>query len=78
MFSALAEGQGDLKNQINVFIALAPTVYMGNVTDDFFLIVSEATEILYESFKMGKIYELFGRKWQEISPIVCLFLDKIC
>jgi lysosomal acid lipase/cholesteryl ester hydrolase len=63
MFSALAEGHGKLKDQLNLFIALAPTVYMNNVTDDFFKGVSELSEVIYDSFLLAKIYDVFGHKW---------------
>jgi len=36
MFSALAEGHGDLDKKVNLFVALAPIVFMGKTTDSTF------------------------------------------
>lgn len=36
MFAALAEGYGDLSEKVNIFIAMAPIAYMGNIPDEFF------------------------------------------
>ena len=78
MFSALAEGHGDLKNKINLFAATAPTVYMSNVHDKFFGFIKDAAEILYDSFNMVHVYEIFGHKWHEAAPIVCAFFKHFC
>merc|ERR1711935_742993 len=73
-----AEGHGRLKDQINLFVALAPTVYMNNVSDDFFKGVSELSEVIYDSFLLAKVYEIFGHRWKEYSSIVCIFAKNFC
>lgn len=78
MFSALAEGHGRLKDQINLFIAMAPTVYLDNATDDFYKGVSELTEVIYDSFLFAKVYEVFGPKWKDYASVVCLFAKDFC
>lgn len=79
MFSALAEGHGtNLNDKINLFIAMAPTVYMSNVSDTFYKGVAELSEILYDSFQLAHVYEIFGQKWHEYAPIVCLFAKDFC
>jgi hypothetical protein len=78
MFSALAEGHGDLKNQINLFVALAPTVYMTNVDDKFLGLLRDTAEILYDSFSMVNVYEVFGHKWRDTATIVCAFFKHFC
>jgi len=60
MFSALAEGHGNLKDKVNMFVALAPVVYMGNSQDGLLRKVSAAGEILRDSLAFAKVYELFG------------------
>ena len=78
MFSALAEGHGNLKDKVNMFVALAPVVYMGNAEDDLLNKVSAAAEILYDSFARVKVYELFGHEWYEYSSVVCSFFHSFC
>ena len=36
MFSALSENHGDLRNKLNVFIALAPVIKLDHISNDFF------------------------------------------
>jgi hypothetical protein len=53
MFSALAEGHGDLKNKVNLFVALCPIVNLGWSTDAIF---SEAS--LHYNWVAGTLKEL--------------------
>jgi len=78
MFSALAEGHGNLNDQINLFVALAPNVYMDHTDDDFFKSVANLGEAIYDSFLLAKHYEVFGKKWKDISGVICIFAKDFC
>ena len=71
MFSALAEGHGNMQDKINMFIAMAPIVYLGHTKDDFLKKVSEASEFIYDSFNTLRLYEIFGHEWHKYSGVVC-------
>ena len=78
MFSALAEGHGNLHKKVNLFVAMAPIVFMGKTTDSTFLALGNFSKTLYSSFHALKIYEIFGPLWRESSDLVCTFFSKFC
>ena len=78
MFSALAEGHGNFESKINIFLAMAPIVYMGKTTDATFKEISSFAHILHTSLNKVNIYEIFGPLWRETSGMVCMFFSHFC
>jgi len=78
MFSALAEGHGNIHEKINVFIAMAPIVYMENTNDSFLKDVSNYASFLQSTFDTLHVYELFGDEWRATSDLVCTAFSSVC
>lgn len=78
MFTALAEGFGDLSNKVNLYIAMAPVLYLGYSSDSFFKELSGVLKLVKEALDEREIYELFGPKWQSDSATFCWFFKSIC
>ena len=67
MFAALGQNHGDMKNKINLFIALAPVAYLGNTKLDILKTLSGNINHLNVSLKILHINALFGPEWPLIS-----------
>ena len=71
MFAALSENYGNLKDKLNLFVALAPVVRLDNAYND--MIVSLAQNVNQAQFWMSTlgIDEVFGPEWQDIAFRYC-------
>lgn len=63
MFTALAEGFGEIHKKVNIFVALAPVVYLGRTSDAFVLNFRDKASMVEAALKKMKIYEILGPKW---------------
>jgi hypothetical protein len=67
MFSALSENHGDMKDKINLFIALSPVVYLKNTKNSFLRELANDIDSLAWWFDNLGINSLFGPEWSIIS-----------
>lgn len=72
MFSALAEGHGDLKNKINLFVALCPITNLAHASADFMRWGRNYYEKLASTLNYGNIYQIEGPNMQFAKQIICL------
>jgi poly(3-hydroxyalkanoate) synthetase len=78
MFTALAQGFGDLGNKINLFIALAPVVYFEDVTDILLKYTVWAFSLLQQALYLMNINEVFDKTWDDLSGEFCSSIPGIC
>lgn len=78
MFYALAKNEDYLKERINLFVAMAPVLRLGNTTS------STLKNLAYYKFSFEKalktfgIYEVMGAKWLEMADKICLGFPVTC
>lgn len=72
MFSALAEGHGDLKDKINIFIALCPITNLGFASAGFMDFGRKWYTTLKNTLSTFSIYEILGPTWTTIGKTMCL------
>ena len=67
MFAALAENFGNLREKVNLFVALAPVIRLDNATNDWF--VKLGNNVDRAQFWLNKlgIHELYGPGWQKLT-----------
>ena len=63
MFAALAEGFGDLENKVNIYVAMAPVLYIAKTQDNFLKDLSGMIPEVKEGLDSVKLYEFFGPTW---------------
>ena len=78
MFSALADGYGDLQNKINVFIALAPIIHVHGTHDNFIYTISKSIPLVKTFLDSVNIHEFFGPQWNNIEGEFCLMFEDLC
>ena len=72
MFSALAEGHGDLKDKINIFIALCPITNLYHASASFMSFAQSYYSTLESTLSMLSIHEIKGPNWNVVSNALCL------
>lgn len=82
MFSALAEGTGDLKDKINLFVAIDPITNIGFSSVKFFPTDEKQYKDLTKPLISLDVDEIRGPKWNLIEKVLCVvfpcgFLDQI-
>ena len=78
MFSALAENQGDIKNKLNLYVALAPVAVLDNISNPFFVELAGKVDTISWWIDFFNIDELFGTTWQLASSGFCIFNPDFC
>lgn len=78
MFTALAEGFGNLDKKLNIFVALAPVAYLQDSTEKFLKYVTDVFPYMQKTLARLEAYELFGAKWDEASEKFCIVFEGIC
>lgn len=72
MFSALAEGHGNFKDKLNIFIAVSPITNLYYATAGFI----DLGKNIYDSFKntlsFFSIHQILGPNWNYIGKALCL------
>ena len=79
MFTALADRYGDLSNKLNLFVALAPAVYIHDSADKWMKDLAGALDdsLTYLLHSFG-IYELLGDEWDAIRDPFCEIFHDFC
>ena len=67
IFAALADHLGDINDKINIFVALAPAVYILDDNEWLKKLSSIIADGKKERLEKLGVYELFGPKWKEFS-----------
>lgn len=78
MFTALSEDFGDMKDKINLFIALAPITTLGDSTDKFYHAMSQSIPIMKSLLEMLGIHEFFGEEWDASAGSFCVVFRDLC
>jgi len=78
MFTAMSEGFGDMKEKINLFIALAPITTLGDSTDKFYHALSQSIPIVKSLLEMLGIHEFFGEDWDASAESFCVVFRDLC
>ena len=71
MFTDLAENIGNINDKLNLYVALAPVVYLGNVQVEWVKNFVHVYKLLKFILDAADIYEFFGRKWVAFSDDFC-------
>lgn len=71
MFSALAEGHGNLKDKINLFVALCPITNLGLSSAGFMDFGAKWYGILESTFNSLNIRQIKGPGWNRLSIALC-------
>jgi hypothetical protein len=74
MFAALAEGYGDLKDKINLFVALCPITNLGYTTNKGMVKYSNPSSYnkIVKVLADMSINEFYGPEWKYASGALCL------
>jgi len=78
MFTALAEGFGNLNEKLNLFIALAPLTYVQGTAESSPQHEKEAFPYLQQAVSHFKIHEVFGSNRAKASDKFCVLFERIC
>jgi len=78
MFTALANNFGNINQKLNLFVALAPVVYLGNVEVPYIEYLSFGYKLVKKTLDSYGIYEFFGGEYVEFSDDFCKVLPEIC
>ena len=78
MFTALAENFGNLKEKVNLFVAMAPVVYIGRTSDSFFKELAGMLDVVKDALDELELYEFFGEGWSLTSDLFCAITVNIC
>lgn len=78
MFTALAEDFGQLKDKINLFVALAPITNLGGSNDKFFHTLAVSLPMVKGMLKMIGMNEMFGDDWDTFSGGFCMIFSSLC
>ena len=71
MFTALAENFGNINEKLNLYIALAPVAYLGNVQLEWCKYLGHVYKLGKRTLDAAGIYEVLGRKWVDFSDEFC-------
>lgn len=78
MFTAMTQGFGDMKDKINLFIALAPITTLGDAKDKFIHSLSQSIPIVKSLLEMLGVYEFFGEDWDASAGSFCTVFRDLC
>lgn len=77
MFYALTENFGNLRNKLNLFLALAPIAVIGDKDENsiYTAIPSSIPSLLKACYAL-KIYEFFGESWEKTQLRLSFILSE--
>lgn len=75
MFSALAYNHGDLKDKLNLFVALAPIINLANSPNQLMQSAADHWRLLEGQLTFFNAYEI---NTESIFSTLCVFIPHIC
>ena len=78
MFVALGDGYGDIHKKIDIFIALAPVVSIGETEDTWWQSYTSMRGTAFDWLESMGIYEMFDDDWDSLSDDFCFYFQSIC
>jgi len=75
MFSALAYNHGDLKDKLNIFIALAPIINLANSPNGLMQSAANHWRLLEGQLHFFNAYEI---NTESMFSTLCIFIPDIC
>jgi len=79
MFYALSKMEDSfLKDRINLFIAMAPVLRIGNTTNKPLKSFAGHKKTVEKSFKKMGFYEVMGKKWFKLGDKACWIFPSTC
>lgn len=78
IFYGLATNEAYLKDRINLVVAFAPILRLGNTTDKVLATLAKGRSLFESTIKTFGLYELMGKDWQNIKGPLCTALPPVC
>jgi len=78
MFYALAKQEDYLKDKINLFVAMAPVLRLGNTSSKSLKGLANYKFTLGNTLKTFGIYEVMGVKWLSLVDKICGRMEAFC
>ena len=78
MFTALAQGFGDMQDKLNLFVAFAPITRLFGSKSPFLHSLADKIPLVRNLLNFLNIYEFFGPSWNAISKDFCIVLQDLC
>jgi hypothetical protein len=78
MFTALAEGFGNINDKLNLYVALAPITRLFGSKSPFLQSLSNKIPLVRELLNFLNIQEFFGPTWNAISEDFCIVFSDLC
>ena len=78
MFTALAEGFGNINDKLNLYVALAPITRLFGSKSPFLQSLSSKIPLVRELLNFLNIQEFFGPTWNAISEDFCIVFGDLC
>lgn len=78
MFYALAKNEDYYNDRINLFVAMAPVMRLGNVENDGLKGVANSRQIVIGGLKKLGLYALMTPNWHKMGSMACGLLPATC
>ena len=78
IFYALATNEDYLKDRINLVVAFAPILRLGNTTDAVLKALAVGRPLLESTVNTLGLWELMGKDWKDIKGPLCSVLPPVC
>ena len=78
MFTALAEDFDNIREQVSVFVALAPITYLGGSHNQLFQLLEKGIPAVKKFLDDLDVYELFGTGWESVEQNFCSVFKDLC